>query len=173
MRIGWMALASALALGACSSQSDEEQLDAAIRNTLSSQGNVQQVEMKKQPNGGMAGFVMIREPNGRLGRLNCTAAALADSKYDWKCAPAIDDKTLREMEAAMRTELEKRGPVLKLEMKKAGDDNHMSGTAVVKNEAGEEFHLACSAERGEAKGAAFTWKCADAAEAAAPAAAPS
>jgi hypothetical protein len=170
-----MGLASVLALAACSSQSDEEQLAGTIRNTLASQGNVQQVEMKKQPNGGMAGFAMIREPNGRLGRLNCTAAALGNSRYDWKCAPAIDEKTLREMEAVMRAELEKRGPVLQLEMKKAGDDNHMTGTALVKNEAGEEFHLACSAERGEGKGkgAAFTWKCGDASDAAPPAAEPS
>jgi hypothetical protein len=173
MKTCWIALASALALAACSSQSDEEQLAATIRDNLASQGNVQQVEMKKQPGGGMAGFAMIREPNGRLGRLNCTAAAVGDSKYDWKCAPAIDEKTLREMEAVMRTELAKRGPVLQLEMKKAGDDNHMTGTAVVKDESGEEFHLACSAARGEGKGASFTWKCGDASEAPAPAAEPS
>ena len=160
-----IALASALALAACSSPSDEEQLAGTIRESLASQGTVQQVEMKKQPNGGMAGFVMIKEANGRVGRLNCTAAALGNSKYDWKCAPAIDEKTLREMEAVMRTELEKRGPVVQLEMKKAGDDNHMVGTALVKDESGEEFHLACTAERGEGKGASFTWNCADASDA--------
>jgi hypothetical protein len=171
MKTCWTALAAALALAACSSPSEEEQLAGTIRDNLASQGNVQQVEMKKQPNGGMTGFVMIQEPNGRVGRLNCTAAALGDSKYDWKCAPAIDEKTLREMEAVMRTELEKRGPVLQLEMKKAGDDNHMTGTAVVKDESGEDFHLACTAERGENKGASFTWNCADAEEA--PAAEPS
>jgi hypothetical protein len=45
----------------------------------------------------------------------------------------------------------------------------MAGTALVKDESGEEFHLACTAERGEGKGASFTWKCGDAEDESAPA----
>jgi hypothetical protein len=167
-----MALGLALALGACSAQSDEDQLENVIRADLSSQGNVQQVELTKQANGGMTGFAIIREPSGRVGRLNCTARSTGESKYDWKCSPAIDEKALKEMEAIIRAELSKRGPVLQLEMKKQGDDNHMSGFAVVHDETGQEFRLACSATRDAGNVATFTWKCGDESDDAAPAADP-
>ena len=167
-----MAFGLALALGACSAQSDEDQLENTIRENLSSQGNVQQVELTKQANGNMTGFAIIREPSGRVGRLNCTARSTGESKYDWKCSPAIDASALKEMEAIIRAELSKRGPVLQLEMKKQGDDNHMSGFAVVHDETGQEFRLACSATRDPGNVASFTWKCGDESDDAAPAADP-
>ena len=173
MKIYSIALGLALGLGACSVQSDEDQLESTIRETLSAQGEVQQVELTKQANGGMTGFVMIREPNGRVGRLTCTAEAAGASKYNWKCSPAIDEKTLKEMEDIIRAELSKRGPVLQLEMKRQDDDDHMSGFAVVRDEAGEEFRLACSATRNTEKVGTFSWTCGDESEEAAPAAEPS
>jgi hypothetical protein len=148
-------------------------LENTIRDGLSGQGNVQKVELTKQANGNLTGFAIIREPNGRVGRLNCTARSTGDSKYDWKCSPAIDENALKEMEAIIRAELSKRGPVLQLEMKRQGDDDHMSGFAVVHDEAGEEFRLACSATRNAANVGTFTWKCGDESEAAAPATEPS
>ena len=159
-----IALGAALALGACSVESDEDRLENTIREKLAGQGEVQEVEMKKQADGGMAGHVVIKEPNGRVGRLACTAkAGGSGSSYAWSCSPAIDEKTLREMEAVMRAELSKRGPVLQLEMKREGDDDHMSGFAVVKDEAGDEFRLTCSATR-KGEGANFSWECGDTAE---------
>src|SRR5688500_8851413 len=155
-----IALGVALVLSACSVESDEDQLESTIREKLAGQGSVQEVEMKKQGGGGMTGHVIIKEPNGRVGRLACTAKPGASgSGYDWRCSPAIDEKTLQEMEDAMRAELSKRGPVLQIEMKRAGDDDHMSGFALVKDEAGDEFRLTCSATRGE--GAKFSWECSD------------
>ena len=74
-----MALGLALALGACSAQSDEDMLENTIRDGLSGQGNVQKVELTKQANGNLTGFAIIREPNGRVGRLNCTARSTAFS----------------------------------------------------------------------------------------------
>ncbi|HYE28053.1 MAG TPA: hypothetical protein VEA61_07450 [Allosphingosinicella sp.] len=154
-------LGAALALSACSVESDEDQLESMIREKLADQGSVQEVEMKKQGDGGMTGHVIIKEPNGRVGRLACTARpGGSGSSYDWRCSPAIDEKTLQEMEDVMRAELSKRGPVLQLEMNRAGDDDHMSGFAVVKDEAGEEFRLACSATR-DGEGSKFSWNCSD------------
>ena len=159
-----IALGVAFALSACSVESDEDRLENTIREKLAGQGEVQQVEMKKQSDGGMAGHVIIKEPNGRVGRLACTAKPGGSaSSYDWRCSPAIDEKTLDEMEAVIRAELSKRGPVLQLEMKRQGDDDHMSGFAIVKDEAGDEFRLACSATR-TGEGAKFSWECVDAAE---------
>ena len=157
-----IALGLALALSACSVQSEEDQLENTIRESLAKQGEVQQVELTKQANGGMTGFVIIREPNGRVGRLTCSAEAAGEAKYNWKCSPAIDEKTLKEMEDVIRAELSKRGPVAQVEMKRQDDDDHMSGFAVVRDEAGEEFRLSCSASR--KAGASFSWECGDESE---------
>lgn len=169
MKTHMIAASLALALTACSAQSDEDQLENTIREGLAKQGEVQQVELKKQPNGSMTGFAMIREANGRVGRLTCSAEPAGSAKYNWKCSPAIDEKTIKEMEDIIRAELSKRGPVLQLEMKRQNDDDHMSGYAVVHDEAGEEFRLTCSATRNADKGASFTWECGDASEDEAPA----
>jgi hypothetical protein len=164
-----IALSLALGLGACSVQSDEDQLENTIRETLSKQGEVQQVELNRQENGSMTGFAVIRERNGRVGRLTCTAEKTgSETKYNWKCSPAIDEQAIKEMEDIIRAELSKRGPVLQLEMKRQGDDNHMSGFAVVHDEAGEEFRLTCSATRSADNAGSFTWKCGDESEEAAP-----
>ena len=161
MREFSIVLGAAFALGACSVESDEDRLESTIREKLAGQGSVQEVEMKKQGDGGMAGHVIIKEPNGRVGRLACSALpGGSGSGYDWRCSPAIDEKTLREMEDVIRAELSKRGPVLRIEMKRAGDDDHMSGLAVVKDEAGDEFRLTCSATR-SGEGAKFSWRCSD------------
>jgi hypothetical protein len=164
-----IAASLALALTACTAQSDEDQLENVIREGLAKQGEVQQVELNKQPNGSMTGFAMIREPNGRVGRLTCSAEPAGTSKYNWKCSPAIDEKTEKEMEDIIRAELSKRGPVIQLEMKRHNDDDHMSGFAVVHDDAGEEFRLTCSATRNADKTAGFSWECGDASEDPAPA----
>lgn len=165
-----IALGLALTLSACTVESAEDQLENTIREKLSSQGEVQEVALTKQQDGSMEGHVMIREPNGRLGRLACTAQpGSSGSEYDWRCSPAIDEKALGEMENVMRAELSKRGPVLQVEMKREGDDDHMSGFAVVRDEAGDEFRLTCSATR-KGEGANFSWECSDEVEESEPAA---
>ena len=161
MKAFQIGLGMALALAACTVESDEDQLENTIRAELSNQGAVQQVELRKEEDGNMTGFVVIREPNGRVGRLACSAQAAGAGKYAWKCSPAIDAKTLKEMEEVIRAELSKRGPVKQIEMKRAGDDNHMSGFAVVQNEEGEEFRLACSATRNSDTPGTFAWTCSD------------
>lgn len=150
----------ALAAGGCAVESQADQLENMIRETLSSQGTVQQVELTPQKDGGMTGFVIIDEPDRGVGRLTCTVQPPdAESNYQWKCSPAIDEKTLDEMEAIVRTELADLGEVLELEMQKAGDDDHMTGFAVIRVEAGDERRLSCSAIRNTDDVGTFDWEC--------------
>ena len=149
-----------LALSGCTVESEADQLEKVIAETLSSQGTVQKVELTAQKDGGMTGFVLIDEPDRGVGRLTCTVAPPdADSNYQWNCSPAIDEKTLGEMEEIVRTELAKLGTVIEVEMQRAADDDHMSGYAMVRNEAGDEMRLACSATRNTDDVGSFKWEC--------------
>jgi hypothetical protein len=150
----------ALAIGGCTVESEADQLEKIIAETLSSQGTVQKVELTPQEDGGMTGFVLIDEPDRGVGRLTCTVAPPdSESNYQWNCSPAIDEKTIGEMEAIVRTELAKLGEVVEVEMQRAGDDDHMSGHAVVRDETGDEMRLACSAIRNTDDVGSFKWEC--------------
>lgn len=152
----------ALAIGGCTVESEEDQLEKMIAETLASQGTVQEVALTPREDGGMTGYVLIDEPGRGVGRLTCTVDPPdAESNYQWNCSPAIDEKTLGEMEEIVRAELAKLGPVLSVEMQRAGDDDHMSGFAVIRDEAGGEVRLACSATRNSDNVGTFAWECRD------------
>jgi len=155
----WLALSMGLALAVCGCTfaGEEEQLENSIRENLSNQGAVQEVDLTRQDDDNFTGHVIIREPSGRVGRLNCTARRTSGSNFDWRCSPAIDEQTLDEMEANIRTELSSQAEVLEVEMSRAGDDNHMTGHALVGDAAGNRLRLACTAERDS--GNLFNWEC--------------
>src|SRR5690349_4177916 len=90
MKFRIVLLAGLCSLTACTSE--EDQLENAMRNTLASQGNVQQVEMTKADENRMTGFAVVRRPDGRDGRLNCNAdrdSTKGPSYFNWRCVPAI------------------------------------------------------------------------------------
>ncbi|MDQ4086801.1 MAG: hypothetical protein M3177_02115 [Pseudomonadota bacterium] len=152
-------LGAALTIGGCTVASEEDQLENAIRENLANQGTVQEVQLTKQDENNMTGYVMIRENSGRSGRLNCTAQRSSGNNFNWRCSPAIDEQVLTEMENVIREELAKQATVVSVEMSRQGDDNHMSGFAVVRDEAGNEVRANCTAERDSTNTGSFNWEC--------------
>jgi hypothetical protein len=147
-----------LVLAACDMASQEDQLENSIRNSLESQGNVQQVEMTKQDEENFTGFAVIRDRNGREGRLNCTARRTEGTNYDWRCLPTITEPVVAEMEALIRTELERQATVLEVDMTRQ-DDNNMTGFARVQDAAGNEIRTTCVAARSPVGTSNFSWRC--------------
>ena len=148
-------LVTLIALSGCTSE--EEQLENAIREGLANQGAVQEVNLIASDENNLTGYAMIRENSGREGRLNCTAQRGEGSNFNWRCSPAIDEATIQEMETAIRSTLAAQAEVVEVEMQRAGDDNHMTGHALLRDGAGNQLRVPCSAERSQ--GANFNWSC--------------
>jgi hypothetical protein len=150
----------ALAVSGCTTSSEEEQLENAIRENLSNQGTVEEVELTKQDEDNLTGHVVLVEASGRRGRLNCTAQRRSGSNFDWRCSPAIDEQTLQEMENIIRTELSAQATVVEVDMRREGDDDHMSGHALLEDANGNPLRVTCTAERDSANVGMFNWQCA-------------
>ena len=87
-----IALAALLLSTACGA-SDEEAVEAAIRENLSQRGTVLNVEITPQPNGTMTGFAILRNHAGTEVRMDCTVQREGDSNmlktgHTWRCQPA-------------------------------------------------------------------------------------
>ena len=149
---------AALALAGCNMASQEDLLENSIRETLSNQGEVRDVEMTKQDDENFTGFALIRDRNGREGRLNCTARRTTGTNYDWRCNPTIDESVVTEMEGIIRTALERQATVLEVDMTRQ-DDNRMTGFARVQDASGTEIRTNCTATRDAAGTANFNWRC--------------
>lgn len=162
MKKTYVTLALLFALAGCASE--EEQLENAIREGLANQGMVQEVDLTVSDENNMTGYAVIRENSGRQGRLNCNAQRSEGSNFNWRCSPAIDEATVQEMETAIRNNLAGQADVASVDMQRAGDDNHMTGHAVIRDGAGGEVRVPCTAERTE--GANFSWRCGEDAAAA-------
>lgn len=168
---------SVFALAGCNIASQEDQLENSIAASLSNQGEVKQVELTKQDDDNFTGFALIRDRNGREGRLNCTARRTTGSNFDWRCSPTIDESVVTEMEGIIRTELARQATVLEVSMTRQ-DDNRMTGFARLQDPSGTEIRTNCTATRDAAGTANFNWRCSpnegggEQVEAPAPAAAP-
>ena len=114
--------------------------------------------MTKQDDGGFTGFAMIRDRNGRQGRLNCTARPTGGSNYDWRCLPTIDESVVTEMEGLIRTELERQATVIEVQMTRQ-DDNNMTGFALVEDGGGNQIRTNCVATRNPAGTSNFSFRC--------------
>lgn len=150
-------LTALLGAAGCNVVSEEDQLENAIREGLSNQGTVQEVNLTRQDENNINGYVAMQDTTGRQGRLNCTAQRTEGSNFSWRCAPAIDESVLRDMEGQIRERLSQQADVVGVDLQRAGDDNHMSGQATVRDGTGAEIQVPCTAERTE--GANFNWRC--------------
>lgn len=157
----WIGLA--LMAGACTMESEENQLENAIRDNLANQASVEgveQVEMAKQEDGNFTGHAMIRERGRpRANRVNCNAQRTGDT-FNFRCSPAIDEAVLTEMEGIIRRTLSEQAQVVDVQMQRQNDDNHMTGHAIVADGGGNQARLACTAERDSANVGQFQWQCA-------------
>ena len=147
-----------LALSACQMQSEEDQLEEAIRNNLSAQGNVTAVELTRTDDNNMTGYVDINQTNGRSGRLACTAQRTEGRNFNWHCTPAITEQVVQEMEGNIRTNLAQQGEVVSVDLSRQ-DDNHMTGFAVVRDQMGNEIRTNCTATRDSANVGTFNYQC--------------
>lgn len=168
MRTIALCLGGALALAGCTMASDEDRMENAIREELSKNGTVKQVEMTRQGDN-MTGFAEVRAADGSEGRLNCTATpdAAKASSYNWRCLPAIDQRMVDNMKTTIRQSLSQQGEVVELELARQ-DDMRMTGHAVVRGD-GEEVRADCTVTRENEASNHFNWRCAPAGS---PAAAP-
>lgn len=162
-------LGCALAVAGCTMASDEDRMENAIREELTKNGEVKQVEMTRAGDDRMTGFAEIRTRDGTEGRLNCTAtrdATKGSNYYDWRCLPAIDQRVVDGMETTIRQELSRQAEVVELEMTRQ-DDSRMTGHALLRDAGGNEVRTNCTATRENEASAQFNWRCqpGDAAEA--------
>ena len=160
-----ISLGLALAVAGCTVQSEEDQLEEAIRNNLSSQGNVVRVEMTRVDDDNINGFADIRENSGSEGRLTCTARREAGSNFNWRCSPAVTEDMVQNMETLIRTNLSGQTEVLEVDMSRV-DDNRMTGFARFRDQSGAEQRADCVATR--QTGNQFNWECNQGGGAAAP-----
>ena len=159
MRRAIVLLAAAVGgLAACTFASEEDQLENSIRASLSNQSEVKQVEITRQDDDNFTGFALIRDRNGRDGRMACTARRTEGSNFSWRCLPAIDESVVREMETNIRTELERQANVLEVDLTRQ-DDNRMTGFARVQDAAGNEVRTNCTATRSAEGSSNFNWRC--------------
>lgn len=149
-----------LVLAGCQVQSEEDMIEGSIRNTLSNQGNIQEVEITKQDQDNFSGFAVVRDTNGQTNRLNCTARRGADkgSNFDWRCLPTIDEATLTNVENAIRQDLSQRGNVTQVEMTRQ-DDSNMTGFADLQDSSGNRYRSNCTAQRERETSTNFDWRC--------------
>jgi len=149
-----------LVLAGCQVQSEEDMIEGSIRNTLSNQGNIQEVEITKQDQDNFSGFAVVRDANGQNNRLNCNARRNAEkgSNFDWHCLPTIDEATLTNVENAIRRDLSQRGNVTQVEMTRQ-DDSNMTGFAELQDSSGNQYRSSCTARRERETSANFDWRC--------------
>jgi hypothetical protein len=109
--------------------------------------NVQEVRMTRQDDGTYSGFAMARGADNQVGRFNCTARRTEGRNYQARCARALDEVVLNQLEAEVRQSFTSQGvTVLAIELT-AQDDNHVTGYADVREPSGAEGRLPCAGTR--------------------------
>lgn len=155
----FLGCAFALVVVGCSMSSNEDQMENAIRNELSKQGTVNQVEMTQEGDN-MVGFAELRSNDGSEGRLRCTATrdATKSGSYNWRCLPTIDQRVIDSMTNQIRQSLAQNGEVTQIQLTRQ-DDMRMTGRATVRDPSGNEIHANCTVTRENEGSNHFNWEC--------------
>ncbi|HYJ53534.1 MAG TPA: hypothetical protein VEW04_10230 [Allosphingosinicella sp.] len=153
-------LGCALAAAGCSMSSEEDRMENAIREELSKNGSVNQVEMTRQGDN-MVGFAEVRAADGSEGRMTCNATpdTTKAGSYNWRCLPAIDQRMVDRMKDTIRQELARQAEVRTIELARQ-DDMRMTGHAVLVDGNGNEVRTNCTATRENEASNHFNWQCA-------------
>jgi hypothetical protein len=141
----YLALFAVLAVAGCTSRSREDQVEDSIRNELSKQGEVQDVEMRRDGEDRMSGTATMRRA-GTSVRLRCNAQLSADS-VDFTCGQEMSEALVRESEETIRSLYRGRGATVREVSLDSAGENRMTGFAVVADPDGNALRLTCSAER--------------------------
>lgn len=143
----FMAGATALLAG-CNSGGDQQLVENGVRAMLSPQGNVTQVSMTKQQDGGWQGYALVRAADGHEARVNCRST----TSGDLTCSQGIDHQLTDQVIATLREQFTARGlTVVDVQMAKENDDL-ISGNAVIRDRTGAEQRVHCTAPRDPANG---------------------
>jgi hypothetical protein len=123
---------------------NEQQLvENGIRGQLTSQGTVTQIGMTRQGDGNYAGTATVRTSDGAETHVSCTANKI-DRGFATSCTPVLDQAQLSGLEARMRQLFAAQGlTVVNLHLARQ-DDEHITGNADLRNQAGEELHYPCT-----------------------------
>lgn len=159
-------LAAVAALAACGAAAagDEERIEASIRDGLKAQGEVEAVSLARQDPDHFTGEATVRDGEGQQRRMICTAER-AGTSFNWRCAQAIDEALLGEVEGLIRDRMSELGEVTEVALERAGDEDNMAGHVVYRDRSGGEVRMPCRAVRDAAGDNLFSWRCGEAAEA--------
>ena len=154
-----ISLVLALAATACTIESEEDQLENAIRNNLSSQGNVLDVQITRQDDNNFNGFAELRDAGGNQGRLACTAQRRDGSNFNWRCLPTITEEVVQDIENQIRAFYAQRQvEVVQIDLARQ-DDMRMTGNALLRDPMGNEAQANCEANRVNEASREFRWRC--------------
>ena len=138
-----------LVAGCNKSQSEEAFIENAVSNTLSPQGNVQQVDLTRGADNNYSGSATIRTPDGQSVRFNCAARRNeAQEQFDIRCGQVIDQTLLDQLQANMRRSLEQQALTVSDIRLTKQDEDHVAGFAQVSDpNTGESARLVCTGAR--------------------------
>src|SRR5438128_9831851 len=141
-----ISLGALMLLAGCGNE--QKRVEDGVRAQLSAQGNVTQVSMTKQADGGWQGSATVRVADGHDARVNCRT----DANGQGRCSQVIDQQLIDATTATLRQQYTSRGfTVLQAEMAKENEDL-IAGDATVRGPDGDELHVHCTAPRDPANG---------------------
>jgi hypothetical protein len=147
-----------LALAAAQAGTDEAMVENSIRDELSRQGRVLQVEMTQRGADHLHGFAVLVDADGVEGRVDCTAQRTDKESFAWDCLPVITEPVIRAIEGIIRTNLAAQGEVLEIDMDRA-NDQRMVGRARLRTADGTVIRANCTADRENPRSRTFNWEC--------------
>jgi hypothetical protein len=142
--------AALLLMAGCNRVSEEQAVENAVGATITSQGMgaVQQVDLTKQADNNYSGTATVRRTDGQTIRLNCTARHAATAgNFDIACGQVLDQVLIDEIKASLRTTLTGQGLTVTTIDLSRQDDDHVAGTATVRDASGNEIPLTCTGAR--------------------------
>ena len=137
---------------------DEAMVEDSIREHLSQQGEVLQVDMTSRDADTMTGFAISRDEDGVEGRVDCTAQRNADDSFAWDCVPVITEPIVRRIEEIIGTNLAAQAELIEIAMRRQ-DDMRMAGFARLRTADGTEVRASCTAVRENPRSRTFNWEC--------------
>lgn len=139
-------LAGAALLAGCNSRNEQQFVENGIRGQLAGQGNVTQISMTKGGDGNYSGTATVRTPDGAEAHVNCTAGRTNDG-FTTACRQTIDEALLTQLKANLRQSFAGQGiTVVDLQLARQ-DDDHVTGHADLRSQAGEEARFPCTGGR--------------------------
>ena len=149
-------LVLALAVAGCTFESDEDRMEREVRNTLSGQGNVTDVQLTREGDN-VTGFAELQ--HAQFGQVRLTCAGRVDgSRFNVNCLPAVTDQVVQNIENTIRERLAQQAEVLEVDLSRQ-DDMNMTGFARLRGPNGEEVRTNCTATRDNPNSMNFNWRC--------------